>query len=169
MNSTVACPRNYLCELHRNRDGATVNFCGNFCFECGPCAWWRLRSRDFFVCVGCSKKLCKFYASAPMMRSLNGKTSFDAEGGHCRQCSRNGLCGLAQQLSECAVLMNLAIEPLRLVWRGVFCIRLHAVQITRRSRRHDVGQGYPGFHPRYCRKRAGSTQKRKEAPVFREV
>ena len=181
MDLTVSCPRNYLCELHRNGEAAAVKFGGNFCFECGPSAWWRPCSRDLYVCDGCSKKLCEFHAVRT--RSQYAKTAFDGAGGLCRQCSRNGeefervrmqaaramlgriggeqdpskwsqwsvetvkaaiirknapasrkavvneahrfctfvyalicggLCGLAQQLIECVVLINLALESLSL-------------------------------------------------------
>ena len=90
VNSKVACPCNYLCELHSNGEAATVKFCCNFWFECGPCAWWRPRSRDLFDWDGCSKKLCKFHAVRTL--SLYEKTAFqvDTAGGLCRQCCRHG-------------------------------------------------------------------------------
>ena len=195
VDRTEACPRNYLCELHRNGAVATVKFRGNFCFECGPSAWWRRGSRDLFECVGyekkneagitiekidgCGKKLCEFHAVRT--RSLKGRSAFEGDGGLCRQCCKDGeafehvrmqaakamlermvgetdpsklsrwtvdnvksalrkkncgpfektgpvfkeahnfctfvfslicggLCGLAQQLIECVVLINLALE-----------------------------------------------------------
>ena len=96
LDSTVACPRNFLCELHRKGStarGPTLKFAGKFCFECGRHAWGGGQGRnDLIQCPHCDKNLCLLHAvvtKSPAVKQLFTKDQ-KSESKLCRQCSASG-------------------------------------------------------------------------------